>query len=200
MTLKVHYVFSRKFELKCLLKILFDPENRLQWDTDCEQNEIIPLKEDVSCFGQIYSLKKKKFNFGIRDELSKFFGFMHAGTYYRYSSSVHDFDPNQPNVRILSNEMAHKEAVRQENIYTCFKIYRSQKDSLIYMDCVSSLDTKTQVPKYLINPFIHKQAREKYDNIVKFYVKNHGQVDKKAKSASKRHNSTDQSFKMVDPN
>ena len=132
------------------------------------------MRENITCFGKVYSQNKKKLNFAPRDDYCKIVGFLSDSTYYRLSSSIYDKNDLTGDLT-LSTEMLPKKGkmTRTDVIYSATKISRNKEDDMIHLEVVTDIDCKVNVPRLILLPLLKSHTKAHYDIIVKYYSKNY---------------------------
>ena len=106
--------------------------------------------------------------------MEKGFNFYSDGKFYRYSTSIDNsevpgaYDSSRP-IRAIENP---NQTIRG---FTIFNVGIMQRldDGKISMDIVTQCDFKISVPSFMLTSFLPKATKAWYDNVVKYYNKNH---------------------------
>mmetsp|Transcript_5730 Transcript_5730/g.9105 ORF Transcript_5730/g.9105 Transcript_5730/m.9105 type:complete len:89 (+) Transcript_5730:462-728(+) len=77
-----------------LVKVIYDFEQKLKWDSNLQEGTFTPLKEGVRTYGTFYSVNKKQLNFSARDFKEKGFNFFHEDRFYKYQTSCCSLNPD----------------------------------------------------------------------------------------------------------
>lgn len=147
----------------------------MEWDKNILESESVPTTPGKKAYGLNYVSNKKQYQFSSRDFMEKGFNFYSDGKFYRYSTSIDDsekpgvYDPQGP-IRSLDDP---ENRVRGFTIYNCGLMQRNPKTNEIELTLVTQCDFKVSVPSFMLNSFLPKATKGWYDNIVKYYNKNH---------------------------
>lgn len=80
--------FNSSFKIAKLVKCLYDPQERIKWDTSLEEIQYQDIKKNCTSYGLVYSRTKPQLKFSGRDFHEKRIAFSDENNYYGYSSSI----------------------------------------------------------------------------------------------------------------
>ena len=147
---------------------MYAPDHRKSWDNNLVKMDVINNGSEPVYFYQ-YTQHKKVLTYAPREFYEKIFSFAHEEVYYRLSSSIYKEDGTQ-NEEVFDDTL--KEKVRADVLFNMTKIYRNDKGK-IEMDIISNIDPKGKLPKIVVGALLAKSTKAWYDNVVKYYTKNH---------------------------
>lgn len=107
--------------------------------------------------------------------MEKGFNFYSDGKFYRYSTSIDNsevagvYDEDGP-VRSIDDP---ENRVRGFTIFNCAIMERNPTTNEIECRVVTQCDFKMSIPVFIVSSFVPKATKAWYDNIVKYYNKNH---------------------------
>ena len=139
-----------------------------------KESETVPTTPGKKSYGLHYSANKKQYQFSCRDFMDKGFNFYSDGKFYRYSTSIDNsevagaYGTDGP-LRSIDNP---NETVRAYTIYNV-GIMERLPSGKVHLTMLSQCDFKTSVPAFMISSFLPKATKGWYDNVVKYYNKNH---------------------------
>ena len=107
-----------------LIKTIFTPLYRVNWDSNLSESEYIPFRNNTFCIGKAYYRGKRNFMYSPRDDLVKYIGWLEdETTFYRYSSSIYSQYDDTDGKAVMSRERQSTGAVRSDIHFNCCKIY-----------------------------------------------------------------------------
>ena len=163
--------FNTKFKINKLIKCIYAPAHRKSWDSNLVRMEVIDQGKSPVYFHQ-YTQHKKVLTYAPREFYEKIFQFAHEEVYYRLSSSVYTPEGTQ-NEEVFDDTL--KEKVRADVLFNLTKIYRNAQGK-IEIVIISNIDPKGKLPKIVVGALLAKSTKAWYDNVVKYYTKNHKDV------------------------
>ena len=89
--------------------------------------------------------------------------------YYRLSSSVYTPEGIQ-NEEVFDDTLLEK--VRADVLFNVTKIYRNEQGKIEIL-IINNIDPKGKLPKIVVGALLAKSTKTWYDNVVKYYTKNH---------------------------
>jgi hypothetical protein len=130
--------------------------------------DVLPQGENFAYFHQ-YTQHKKVLTYAPREFYEKIFQFADNEVYYRLSSSVYSPEGTQDE-KVFDDTL--KEKVRADVLFNLTKIYRNEQGK-IEMVIINNIDPKGKFPKIVVGALLAKSTKAWYDNVVKYYTKNH---------------------------
>jgi len=143
-------LFKREIDFEMIVKMSYEPEIRLKYDTSIKAYRILEKKDNYTIFKTL--LHSPFFFISERDMVDKRVEFTQDGIYYNFASSVDDY------------EAIDKNAVRMKTYINLLVLTQDEKN--FYFECYQQYDAKTILPEKLLNFTIPYKTQEWYKNFV----------------------------------
>ena len=105
--------------------------------------------------------------------MEKGFAFFSEGKFYRYTTSIDNSElpqDDKPPLRPIENP---NDMVRGFTVYNISMMERDPETSNIVIRNLTQCDFKSPIPSFMITSFLPKATKQYYENICKYYNKNH---------------------------